>query len=839
VTKSFAGKSIVAATVALFALVLTMQSSSAGLGLGEARVNSFLGQALDVRIALLQPSPEALDSLTVEIASREDHVRLGVPADALALGLGVQLDRSTEPPALHVRSARPVFDPFVQILISARWANGRMLREYTVFLDPSTVAVAPPIRRLDPVAPVTPSAERDIMEQLPATAAADPAAPAAPTEPAAPVASLAERTPPAPPISPSPRASTPLERVGPVRSGQTLWSIAEAWRPDPALSMNQVMLAILEQNPQAFMDDNINRLRRGAELIMPDVESIRAIPLDEALRRIREQNEDWEARRRVPAEAPVVAASATDAGGPTPADPQSEPDAGADLRAELPAAAAGGDAEDLDPAAISPPTESEPMQQSLPDAPRLVLTTAEESPMTDLQFIAVERGRLAEQLELLVQELRGDGMGSDEIAAGIDQIRQAIDSADVGGLMVASEGLAQLEQQVRELRVEREQAAAEAVPAIEAVSVSPAPAVTAQRSGWLQPLLAAFATLAVLVLALVMLMRHQSRRREQAAAQASAPVVPRSATETTDDKLKGLYRLAEREDREGFGSALGAFHADLKTTEDPRWKEAVVLARALVPGHPLLLNRMEDQAPQPAHGNGEDANRELMELLDDTDERDQVESFGPEFAAEETTDFTGLAEEQDADDDPADLARLGNRLDPDAPPNIDPDRIALGEPEANALVAPNEPAKPVWEQASGEGPLDLDFEFSSREEAGDAVGEDDGAESGDKQSERFSSQPELGSETARAGTEGEDHDWFKLEPSDDEALSSANVEDPDGPDAQKDALSDDDVEVKLDLARAYLSMNDADSARALLEEIVAEGTESHRQQARQLLDDLK
>lgn len=833
--KSFAGRSIAAATAVLFALALTMQPSNAGLGLGEARVNSFLGQGLDVRIVLLQPSPEALDTLTVEIASPEDHARLGVPADALALGLRVELDRSVDPPVLQLRSTRPVSEPFLQLLISARWASGRMLREYTLFLDPPTVAVAPPVRRLDPVAPVAVAPEREVTEREVAERRPEPVA----AEPAAPAPSPAERPQPATATSP-PHATAPLERVGPVRSGQTLWSIAEAWRPDPALSMNQIMLAIFEQNPQAFMGNNVNRLRQGVELVMPDVESVRAIRPDEALRRMREQNEAWRAGRPAAAAPPVVAAAVTEIEQPSPAEAEPEPEASAEVPAETPETAAPGDATDSEPATSAPAPESEPTEQVLPDAPRLELTTADEALMVDTQAIGVERDRLAGQLDGLVRELRGDGIESAEIAADIDQIRQAIDSADAGGLMVASEGLAQLEQQVRELRLERERAATEAEAVVAPMPAAPAP-VTAERSGWLQPLLVAVAVLVVAVLALVLLMRRRSRRQEQQSARAATPVsavVPaaqRPATETLDDQLKGLYRMAEREDREGFGSALNAFHAELKTTDDPRWKEAVVLARALVPGHPLLLNRTEDEAAGSSPGSDEDANRELMELLDDADLRDSGETPGSAPGAEETTDFADLFEEQEADEDNADLARLANRLDPDD----DRDRIALGELEADALFTPKEPPKPAWEQESDEDPLDLDFEFSSREDAEDAAGEEGGAESGEEHGERSPGESELSSETGPVGTGAEDQDWFKLDPSADEALPAGKAEEQDGPDGQKDKLSDDDVEVKLDLARAYLSMNDADSARALLEEIVAEGTESHREQARKLLDDLK
>ncbi|MEX0914320.1 MAG: hypothetical protein WDZ60_00365, partial [Wenzhouxiangellaceae bacterium] len=114
------------------------------LGLGEARVDSFLNQPLDVRMRLLDVSDDDLDSLTVSTASPEDFERLGLMSNALALKLEVRVDRSVSPPVVRVTSARPVSDPVVQLLVDARWGSGRMLREYTIFLDPPTVEVEPP-----------------------------------------------------------------------------------------------------------------------------------------------------------------------------------------------------------------------------------------------------------------------------------------------------------------------------------------------------------------------------------------------------------------------------------------------------------------------------------------------------------------------------------------------------------------------------------------------------------------------------------------------------------------------------------------------------------------------
>lgn len=903
--RSFSGKRIVAATAVLLGLALMVQSSSAGLGLGEARVASFLGQALDVRIALLQPSRDALDSLTVEVASAEDHARLGVPTDALALGLRVDLDRTVDPPVLHLRSNRPASDPFVQVLVSARWASGRMLREYTLFLDPPTVPVAPPVRRLEPAEPAVPVPEREVAERPSSPAAAPPPTPVRPIE---------ER--PRVEPEPAPARRQPVgQRVGPVRAGQTLWAIAEEWRPDASLTMNQVMLAIFENNPQAFMGNNVNRLRQGVELLMPDVEAVRAIAPDDAVRRMRAHNESWRAASTDVAVPTIVETVPVGTDRPGPDDPEPARVAETTVPEPEPEAPVA----DADDAAGEAPAEDERVTTEPAPEPRLELTTADEALMVDAQALGAQRDRLEEQLDSMVGALRADGLETDAIAADIDEIRQAIESADAGGLMLASEGLAQLEQQVRELRLERERLTVEAETSPAPQPAELPPAQVAETRDWRQPLLAALAVLAVLILVLVVLMRRRASQMAQdeepvetPVAAAAEPVAPAPAPValTLDDRLAALRRMAEQEDEEGFSSAFSAFYGELPDTDDPRWKEAVVLARMLVPGHPLLVSPTdEDDSAVPRPGRDERDDRDLMALLEDEREIAPDANGMPDPRSE----LTDLLDEQDADEEHTDLARLANRLDPEEVIEPDVDRVSLDPEESEAMFTRQEKPKPNWEREADDEPLSLDFEFSSRQEVPDEVtqvssdddqptaeaetpaaadktpdplpdpetglavdpmpettpqergsAQEDGSDQVEPaltsnleaepelvlpQDEFFSTEPKPDAE--RPDDEGlsadeaptveavpnEDDDWFKLGPAEDEELPSLSMEETES--AESAGLSDDDVEVKLDLARAYLSMDDADSARALLEEIVAEGSGPQRDQARRLLDDLK
>ena len=403
---------------AVTALVLFPADGLRALGLGEARVDSYLGQPLDVTIRLLEADSDVLDAMTVEPARAEDYQRLGVPSEALALGLEVSIDRRTEPARVRVRSQRAVADPVVRFLVDARWSSGRVLREYTLFLDPPTVEVAPPspVTRTEPERPAEPAADTPEPVAEPAPAARRPA-PAAETpvdEPSAGEAPVDEA--PAEPPAPR-RQSSPEEFV--VGAGQTLWGIAADWRPSSRLTMNQVMLAIFERNPAAF-DGNVNRLRRGARLNLPGVDDVEALSVAEADRRIREQMQTWR-QQTGRTDVPVIAESAV---------PESAQD-GVQSGEEP--------AEDVVHRLDVIPPESD---------------IFDEGPVVSAGEVRRASRRLAE----LEDEMYAEALENDELVRRIDSIREAIQTREAAGLAVADEELAEFEARLRQARAAREEA---------------------------------------------------------------------------------------------------------------------------------------------------------------------------------------------------------------------------------------------------------------------------------------------------------------------------------------------------------------------------------------------
>jgi len=276
------------------------------LGLGSIQVKSRLNQPLEAEIPVIQSNPGEAEGLIVQLASAEDFERVGLDRTrSTAVPLDFKLVRNAQGQAvIRVTTADVVRDPFLDFLIEANWTNGRLLREYTVLLDPPVMAAA--LKGSTTVA-ASPEPERAPVETLPAA-----------TPKPAPRTSVAP-----PPVARAVQAPAPKPSIAEgdyaVQKGDTLSGIARQVRPDGDVSVDQTMLAIFKANPSAFYKDNINALKSGAILRIPDADSIRAVgSLREAAEQVRGQVEDWRgtsgsptrvARTSADAEAPASAAA--------------------------------------------------------------------------------------------------------------------------------------------------------------------------------------------------------------------------------------------------------------------------------------------------------------------------------------------------------------------------------------------------------------------------------------------------------------------------------------------------------------------------------------------------
>jgi pilus assembly protein FimV len=245
---------------------------ASALGLGELKLNSALNQPLDAEIELLNIKDLSKDEILVNLAALEEFQRAGVDRLYFLTGLKFTIDLGgPSGPVVRVTTRNPVNEPYLNFLLKAEWPSGNLMREYTLLLDLPTFSndSVRPIKRAE-----TKTSRSNTVRQ---------------------------------PATDSSRSqSTPVSRensnvsaqqggsvYGPVSSTDTMWGIALKVRPDRSLSVQQTMLAIQRANPDAFINDNINLLRKGQVLRIPSHNEILDMSARQAISQVAEQNTAW------------------------------------------------------------------------------------------------------------------------------------------------------------------------------------------------------------------------------------------------------------------------------------------------------------------------------------------------------------------------------------------------------------------------------------------------------------------------------------------------------------------------------------------------------------------
>ena len=277
------------------------------LGLGRLNVQSALGETLKAEIEVSSMTAEEASSLKLRIASPEAYRSAGVEYNPVLPSAQVELvSRPGGRSVLRVTSDRAVLEPFVDVIVEATWSSGRLVREYTMLFDP-------PGARQAAAAP----AAAPVMSPAPAAAPAPAPAPAAASPMPAPATSRAQASRPTP-AEPAPRVSTPATSAPAplaaddyrVRSGDTLSRIAGRTQR-PGVSLDQMLVSLFRANPQAFMGDNMNRLKAGVVLSVPSADEAGKVAPQAAREVIQAQSADFGAYRQRLASG--VTTAATDA----------------------------------------------------------------------------------------------------------------------------------------------------------------------------------------------------------------------------------------------------------------------------------------------------------------------------------------------------------------------------------------------------------------------------------------------------------------------------------------------------------------------------------------------
>lgn len=303
--------SVLSAAVAV-AMGLASTDASA-LALGPLKVQSALGEPLRAEIDVTEITAAEADSLKINVATADAFKTAGVPYNPALRDVRATLQRRAGGQyVVRLNGSRPLNDPFIDLLLEANGSTGRIVRDYTVLLDPPTARTAADAGT--PIAPVAPQVAAPAERPGPVVARTR-------REPAAAPAPVAVAPAPSAASSPAPTARSPRpagsgEQVT-VQRGDTAGKIAAANKPAD-ISLDQMLVALLMANPDAFIGGNVNRIRAGAVLDLPSATEAGAVPAAEARRTVTAQSRDFSAyRQRLAENAPTsnVAAASRRAGG--------------------------------------------------------------------------------------------------------------------------------------------------------------------------------------------------------------------------------------------------------------------------------------------------------------------------------------------------------------------------------------------------------------------------------------------------------------------------------------------------------------------------------------------
>jgi pilus assembly protein FimV len=311
--KSSALKQLTAAV----ASALVLMSSAHAAGLGKLTVLSALGQPLRAEIELTAVSPEEASGLAAKLASPEAFRTANIDFNPALLSLRFNVEQRGGRQFIRVSSSQPLNEPFVDMLLELSWNNGRLVREYTFLLDPAEL-------RSTQSAQVAPSESRQATRPRAEAPAPAQASTAAPASEAAPERAQRSRVRPAAENTDAPARAGVRSPAGGVsdyrvKPGDSLGRIAAQLKPVD-VSLDMMLVALYRANPDAFIGNNMNRLKSGRILSVPSSDAIHGINDEEAHGVVVAHAADFNAYRnklagQVGASEPVKAPQAGQSGG--------------------------------------------------------------------------------------------------------------------------------------------------------------------------------------------------------------------------------------------------------------------------------------------------------------------------------------------------------------------------------------------------------------------------------------------------------------------------------------------------------------------------------------------
>lgn len=615
------------------------------LGLGELSLDSYLNEPLKAKVDLLNTGGLHEDQIKIRLATKEDFKRMGVDRAYFltSISFDVQIDESGSA-TIVLTSEDAVLEPYLDFIVEARWPSGRLLREYTVLVDPPV---------FDQTNPVISASER-------VAAVEEAQAPAKKKQEV--VGGTGTRVdvrdstlpPGAMPQRDFNAATSPTPMPGSrymIHRDDTLWDIASNARPGNT-SVHQTMLDIQRLNPDAFIGGNINRIKAGYIIYLPNESDISSADLSDALSEVREQNKAWRESK----------ASGEDySSGPSlriSAEPGESAAAGTGAAAADEPATSAAVLEDLEKSEL----ERVEMEQRLVAMEQQVETLQRIVSLKDDQIAALQ-GAIAD----------GQAAGADMDEAG------EIQSLDGTGADMAP-GVIETEVMEPGTAVVEAEAPAEPVAADEPAAATPPATEPEATGGFMSYLWYILGALLVAVLGFVLLRRRGEQDIEEpvevAADTAEDQFADVELTEQTLEVEEGLPSLEEAIEEEpvetaaktrGYGERKHDEYASDVDASDALAEADIYIAYGRYPQAIDLLKNAINMEPDNSEyrlkllqlyvdaGNRDAANQQLSDLatINDPDalaRAEQIVSGGSSESAQELSTDYGSADKVDSGD---------------------------------------------------------------------------------------------------------------------------------------------------------------------------------------------
>ena len=750
------------------------------LGLGELELESFLNEPLKAEVDLLNVGGLHADEIKVRLATREDFEKMGLERAYFLTGIKFEVVVDGEgSPRIMVTSDNPVLEPYLDFIVEARWPNGRLLREYTVLVDPPVFEQAGPVisatQRVEEVegipAPVKKTDESAVSEKS-GTQVELRKSTLGPGE-------MPERN------FSADTAGTPLPgKRYMIHRDDTLWEIAQQARPGDT-SVHQTMLDIQRLNPDAFIDGNINRIKAGYIIYLPSEGDISSADLATALAEVKQQNDDWRAGR---ASAPIADAGPSlriSAEEPEPEAEMAESGAGAGEREIAASSAAGGEEVDMAGLETTDSTSS--------------LAAMEQQVETLNRIVSLKDEQIAALQAALEQAQSGEAAGPGEPDVLLAEEASSLMMEEESGEMGDTSGSPDAAMPEPDAAEDTVQTAVEVAPEqpepVQPAVVAPKPAEQARppaaEGGMMSYLFYALGAALVAILAFVFFRRRGEDDEPVAETTLAAPAEdvfadvklkeqPLQVETPVEEPVPEEEAVSESEElgksNRGYGERKHDEYASDVDAGDALAEADIYIAYGRYPQAIDLLNNALVNDP----GNA-GYRLKLLELYAETD--------NAEAAAGQLEELKSIGDAEAIERAETVLADMGK----------------VGETdEATRFIQPEggdeapEKTPPLELEDVPEESLQSDFSGLEIEEADLATAEPD----------------ELDLSADFSGNQ--------LADGDEEELVIA---------AESNGFS-----TKLDLARAYLDMGDEDGARQILEEVVAEGSDELKAEAGALLE---